>query len=239
MYLEVIRRDTILVSVRKAQSKAAFPQRKSGFSSPHWNSRLIQIHTEKDSWEPPVFTLINSINTLIQLIHTSICWCESTKPAPLKVTWKIDESFSTFLQRDHYLEKAKRCFNSMIPVISCIGSHFLSWRYLTPWLLCVIMLWKRHLRPLWGLSVLVCSNTCYPHDIPVFQNDSFPLNVTIEIQECFFLWDKSLSCLPSKMTLSTVHRALMGFSLAWIVHLLSKFPSSVKKLEIFPSWRIV
>lgn len=43
-----------------------------------------------------------------------------------------------------------------------------------------------------------------------------------------------LSPMSSKITGSTVHRTLMGCSLAQSVHLVSKSPSSVKELEIFP-----
>lgn len=44
---------------------------------------------------------------------------------------------------------------------------------------------------------------------------------------------RHLSQMSSKTIGSTVHRTLMGCSLAQRVHLLSKSPSSVKKLEIF------
>lgn len=44
---------------------------------------------------------------------------------------------------------------------------------------------------------------------------------------------QSLSPMSSKITGSTAHRTFMGCSLAQSVHLVSKSPSSVKKLEIF------
>lgn len=78
------------------------------------------------------------------------------------------------------------------------------------------------------LTTHLCKH--FTQDIPVFQNDNFPLNVTRQIR--VFMRQVCLPCLPKK-TGFTVHRTLMGCSLAQSVHLVPKSPSSVKELEIF------
>lgn len=206
--------------------QAAFAQRKSGCSSPHWNSRLVKMHSEQDGCQILTFALSvsNCELGLTKVIKTfallKLIYFSANNNTQKQENDRPDESFFSFFTQRSCLEKVRNAFGpfKLFDIMMTLYNCIIGKKYETT-------LTTRH--TLWCKYL-------FSHDIPLLQNDS-PIHFTRQIQECFYetVYLKFVSSMTSKITGSTVRSTLTGCSLAQSVHLVSKSSSSVKQLEKF------